>query len=125
MTINQLFKSKPTLDFILKILNIVGIKSLENNITFRKHELKDEVIEEINTIKVEFLEYYIPCKYNNYFNNLDKKKLITILRQMLRVYNFKLVSKDTHFKGEKITTYIIKTIDEKKEQNRENNCHWV
>tara|TARA_Y100000590_G_scaffold179768_1_gene204905 strand:+ start:6027 stop:6416 length:390 start_codon:yes stop_codon:yes gene_type:complete len=117
MTVNQLFKNKPSLEFILKILDIIGVKSLEHNSTFRKNDLKDSVINKINNIKFEFLEYYIPCKYNIYFTNLDNKKLITILRQMVKIYNFKIISKDTHFKGDKITTYIFKLVNEKKETN--------
>jgi len=117
MTVNQLFKNKPPLEFILKVLNIIGVKSLENNNTFRKHDLKENVITKINSIKLDFLEYYIPCKYNIYFTDLDNKKLITILRQMVKMYNFKIISKDTHFKGDKITTYIFKIGNNKKQTN--------
>ena len=41
-------------------------------------------------------DYYLPCKKKIYLNDHDFEKCITILRQCIKLYNYKLVSKEKY-----------------------------
>ena len=58
-------------------------------------------------IKNMLLPYYILCKSKIYLNNISVKKTITLLRQLLKVYDYKLVSNDYYIKSIKYILYTI------------------
>ena len=114
MTINQLFKKQPSEDLLKEIINLLGYKEYTDDITFTKNEImQTDTFEEIKK-KMEILrEYYLPCKKKVYFDNLDHKKIITILRQNLKLYGYKIESKEQLCQGNKILRYrIIKNLKE-------------
>ncbi len=57
------------------------------------------------------LQLYLPCKYN-FISNLTTKRCLTILRQVIRLYDCKLtkykVSHQSVYKIERNTKKIIK-----------------
>ena len=40
--------------------------------------------------------YYLPCKRNKYLYDLNPKKMITILRQIVRCYDYFIFSKERY-----------------------------
>ena len=91
MAINQLFKIKPSFEILLKICFLYGIdlNNLEKKNTFTKMELIELQIENYFEIIQELLEqYYLPCKNKKYLECINIKKCITILRQLLKLYNY-------------------------------------
>ena len=62
---------------------------------FTKHDiLNSDLIEKIIELKDKLLIYYIPCKAKIYLENINEKKCITILRQMLKYLNYNLKIKE-------------------------------
>ena len=119
MAINQLFKTKPSYDLLVQICLFFGIdlKKLEKKNTFTKKELRDLKIEEhFNKIKSLLGEYYLLCKRKKYLDCIDLKKCITILRQLLKLYNYSMISSE-HYNNSK--KYIVYTIHFNKIENKE------
>ncbi len=109
MTFNQLFKKKPTLELVFKILSLLKINTLEEMKTksFSKNEITENILKQMEELKPEFEDYYIKCKFDVYFTFIDDKKLITILRQCLRAVDLKLVSKKEYISGKRLIVYSV------------------
>ena len=127
MTINQLFLKKPSKKLIEKLLSIFGYNIdidndiLDENFKFNKEKLLTEnVLDKFLLIKDELQSNYIKCKQDTYFNDLNIKKIITLLRQHLKLLDYKLVSEIKYYNNQKIINYKI--INLKKDNNEKKNC---
>lgn len=109
MTFNQLFKKKPTLELVFQILNLLKFNSVDDfkTRTFSKNDMTPKVLEEMEKLKPVFEEYYIKCKFDIYFTFLDEKKIITILRQCLKLLDYRLDSKKEYISGKRYIVYTI------------------
>tara|TARA_X000000950_G_C13837762_1_gene628893 strand:+ start:1122 stop:1511 length:390 start_codon:yes stop_codon:yes gene_type:complete len=108
MTINQLFKQKPSLEVVIELLNLYGIESLDDDKQFNRNNLINLcLIDNLNIFKSKLIEYYLPCKRKVYLEDLTIKKSITILRQILKLYDYVVKSNERWIKGEKIIVYQI------------------
>ena len=119
MAINQLFKIKPPFDIVVKICVLYGIdlNNLEKKHTFTKMELIDLQIDGyFELIKKLLIQYYLPCKNKKYLECINIKKCITILRQLLKLYNYSLISSE-HYNNSK--KYIVYTVKYNKIENKE------
>ena len=112
MSINQLFKSMPSQNFVISLLNLYGIDDFDDNRFFTKKNLEElNTVEQLNDIKEDIIKYYIPCKAKTYLRNIDTSRSIVILRQFLKCYGYTLFSKEKFIKGVKHTIYKIVAID--------------
>ena len=108
MTIKQLFKQKPSLEVVIELLNLYGIDSLDDDKQFNRNNLINLcLIDNLNNFKSKLIEYYLPCKRKVYLEDLTIKKSITILRQILKLYDYVVKSNERWIKGEKIIVYQI------------------
>ena len=108
MPIYQLFCKKPDNTILEKVLECFEIKDLQDNKSFTRKNLKDmNTVTQLEKIIDDLNEYYIPCKSKKYLTKLDEKKTITILRQIVKCFNYFLFSKEKYIKGEKNITYQI------------------
>ena len=108
MPIYQLFCKKPDNFILEKVLECFDIKNLQDNKSFTRKNLKDmNTVKQLEKIIDDLNEYYIPCKSKKYLTDLDEKKAITILRQIVKCFNYFLFSKEKYIKGEKNITYQI------------------
>jgi hypothetical protein len=120
---NQLFKKLPSKEFVHNYLTLFLPKGFENEyFQFTREDIKNKKI--IKAMKSEyfnknFIEYYLPCKYKKYLQNVDEKKCITVLRQLLKVYNYNIVSSEKYSRGNKFLVYNLKNLD-KKPSEKEN-----
>jgi len=127
MPINQLFKEKPPIELIEKLLNLLGLNNINDT---RKFSKKDRTMDDIfhkrfMCIKEEFRNYYMPCKFYIYFNEkvLTYRRIITIVRQCLRLYNYTLQYREKYIDGSKVIEYNIDLLhDEKKKQIEQKKC---
>jgi len=105
---NQLFRISPDLQFTKTLLQMFGIKDINDNHSFTRLNLIDlkTVIKMEENIE-ELKKYYIPCKANKYLHGLNEKKCITILRQFLKIHNLTLNSKEKYNKGKKQLFYQV------------------
>ena len=124
MTINQLFKKKPSKEFIEEILLLYGINNFEDNKQFTRKDLENiNLCENLNNIANKFKDYYLPCKFKIYFHDMSVKKSITLLRQLLKLYDYNVKSNEKYIKGEKIIVYqILPKNSQKKQVNNNNKC---
>jgi hypothetical protein len=108
MTINQLFKQKPSIEVVIELLNLYGIDGLDDDKQFNRNNLINLcLIDNLNNFKSKLIEYYLPCKRKVYLEDLTIKKSITILRQILKLYDYVVKSNERWIKGEKIIVYQI------------------
>lgn len=111
MTKNQLFRKVPPKELIVKVVQAYGLQSLEDDSNFSKKKLKlIKTVETINELKPQLEKYYLPCKARTYLNGLNEKNVITVLRQCIRIYGYRIVSKEKYLKGEKYILYRLQPI---------------
>ena len=121
MSLNQLFLRKPPLDLFMKILNNCTIDSLNSNIYFSVNILENNnSIIKSKLLLDELSEYYLPCKKKVYFNDITNRKLITIIKQVLRLYDYKLQSNEKYSNSKKYILYQIVPKDAKVKKTRKN-----
>jgi hypothetical protein len=120
MVNKQLFSKKPELDVVLNLLKMFGINNFDENYSFNKLDLeKKNIVEELNKFKNTLDNYYLPCKSKKYLSNITLKRSITILRQVIKEYNYKLISREKYISGKKYLSYNLIKINviEKKKPN--------
>jgi len=109
---NQLFKRKIPRHLVINLLKCFGLNDFNDKqkITFKKIKILN-VLENIKKIKKELKKYYIPCKAKIYLNNITYKKSLTILRQCIKNFGYKLNSQEKYSNGEKYNLYYLKSIN--------------
>lgn len=111
---NQLFRQNPSREVCMMVLESFGIKDFGESVSFSRKDLKAlRCVEKMEELKPLLLSYYLPCKARTYLNNLDEKNVITILRQIMRLNGYNVISKEKYMKGVKYIVYSIKSIDRK------------
>ena len=87
MTLNQLFKKRPTIELVLELLKLLKINNLEETKykSFSKNDITPAVLSEMENMKHVFEDYYIKCKFDIYFTFIDQKKVVTILYLVILV----------------------------------------
>lgn len=105
---NQIFREIIPIELLYRLLNIYGINGFDLSHTFSRKELiKKNVPMKIKELEDELKPYYIPCKFKKYFDNINDKRMITILRQILRLYGYNLSSFEKYSYGEKYLIYKL------------------
>ena len=105
---NQLFRISPDMEITENILQLFGIKDMDDNHSFTRMNLIDlKTVEKMTELSENLRKYYIPCKSKKYLTNLNEKKCITILRQFLKIHNHTLISKEKYVKGNKQLFYQV------------------
>ena len=107
---NQLFKIIPSKSFVENILQLYGINGFDEHYYFTRNDLENKnIIQSISNCN-KLKDYYINCKAKKYLTNLTVKKCITILRQILRPYNYKIISIEKYKNGVKYLLYKLKNL---------------
>ena len=105
MTKNQLFRKVPPKDFVIKVLKLYGIDGFDLSKKFTLKDLEsNNVISKLKVLTSDFQTYYLKCKWK-YISGLTEKKALTLLRQLLKLYGYKLTSKEKCVKGDKFCIY--------------------
>lgn len=121
MKINQLFKTHMTDDLFYKIINCFNYSEINSNVFFSKMDLDTfDTVNRLSDLKNELKTIYLPCKSKIYMEIESSQDAITILRQVLRLFNYKLMSKQKYINNKKVIFYyIIKLLYD----NVDNNVH--
>lgn len=99
---SKLFREFPPIEVITIMLNELGLTGLTDTKLFSADELNLETLGDWAPI----LEpYYLPCKAKRYFNNLDSRRIITILRHVLPLQGYGLQCYERMHLGKKRTVY--------------------
>ena len=105
---NQLFKNKPSLEFLNKFVTIYGLKNLDDNRKFSRENLANlKTVDNISRFDDDLDYLYIPCKKEKYLSNLNEKKAITILRQLVKCQDYSVNSQEKYLNGNKILLYHV------------------
>ena len=109
---NQNFKNNPDMNIVTTLLRTFGLTGLEDDRYFTKENMKEiETVLNINLLIPKLEEYYLPCKSKLYLKDLTEKKSITILRQFIKNYNYKLITFEKSIHGRKQLTYRLMYIN--------------
>ena len=113
----QLFKNIPTKEFVEDILKLFIPNGFQDSYYqfSRKMITEKNVIEKLNLLMPQLKEYYMNCKHKKYLENLDPKKCVTILRQLLRLYEYRVISMEKYHNGQKFLLYKIEKIEIEKD----------
>tara|TARA_B100002052_G_C15421432_1_gene392946 strand:+ start:45 stop:449 length:405 start_codon:yes stop_codon:yes gene_type:complete len=130
MVKNQLFKSIPPDSVIDKVIQTFGLTSINDVNEFSKEDiLENKTVEKLYALKSELEKYYLPCKARTYLNDITPKNSITILRQLLRIKNYGVKSKEKYIRSEKSIIYKIYCLNTLSNsdilQNNKNNQNYV
>jgi hypothetical protein len=108
MNKNQLFKKLPPIDLFERLVKIYGLTDINDCRKFTKdHLTKNKTLEKIEGFREELEEYYLPCKTTKYLLDLDEKKLITILRQIAKVFDYYVTSNEKYLNSKKVLQYSL------------------
>ncbi len=113
----QLFKNIPSKEFVEDVLKLFIPNGFQDSYYqfSRKMITEKNVIEKLNLLMSQLKEYYMNCKHKKYLENLDPKKCVTILRQLLRLYDYRVVSMEKYHNGQKFLLYKIEKIEIEKD----------
>ena len=112
---DQLFKNKPDMNLVNDIIRLFGLEDFNDSKLFTKQNMIDlKTVQKVNEIVPRLQDFYLPCKSKKYLTRLDEKRCLTILRQLLKQYNYNLLTKEKCIKGEKFNYYQIIQYSNKK-----------
>ena len=117
MVLNQLFLTKPPIELLQSLIHGFGFKKFNDKKEFCYLDMdKLNTLEVFHNLELELSKYYLPCKKKIYFNdikNLNNKEAITILKQLLKIHDYDLNSREKFIKGIKYSVYKIITKQDK------------
>lgn len=119
MKINQLFTKKVDTEIVLRLLNCFSLADLNDKKSFCKYDIiQFNTIEKMNLMRSELEDFYLPCKAKIYLEGMDEKRAITVLKQILRLHGYFLLSREKNFNNKKIIFYqLINEKDKLKSHN--------
>ena len=105
---NQLFKIIPDIQIVQTILECFGLENLEDTRLFTKEHMKDiQTVDKMTELSEILKDYYLPCKGKKYLINLTEKKCITLLRQFIKVHDYKCIGMEKSVNGNKTMSYRL------------------
>lgn len=105
---NQLYKKLPTIDLFERFVKIFGLTDINDCRKFTRDTLlKNNTLEKFEGFVEELEEYYIPCKVEKYLKDLDEKKLITVLRQIAKTFEYNVISNEKYLNSRKVLQYSL------------------
>ena len=103
----QLFRKPLTKELLTIIKEIYKIKNL-NNHTFNKKKLLDyNTIEQLESFYFYISDFYLPCKVKIFLENININRTVTILKQILKEFDYTVVGTEKYDKYKKYTQYRI------------------
>lgn len=108
MKIHQLFRQKVETETLIKLLSCFGLIDLEDKKIFSKYDLcQQDTVNQLQDLLPELQSYYLPCKAKIYLDNLTEKKALTVLKQVLRIHGYYLLSKERNMNNKKVILYQL------------------
>lgn len=105
---NQLFRINPDLTIIQSLLDAFGLDDLDDTRFFTKQNMTDiNTVQKIEELKETLETYYLPCKSKDYLHSITEKRCITILRQFIKIFNYKCIGIEKSLNGKKCITYRL------------------
>ena len=103
----QLFRKPLTKELLTIIKEIYKIKNL-NNHTFNKKKLLDyNTIQQLESFYFYISDFYLPCKKKIFLEKITINRTVTILKQILKEFNYTVSATEKYDKNKKYTHYRI------------------
>lgn len=108
MKINQLFRKRVDTELLMDIVTCFGLSTLNDRRCFSKQDLMQEhTVDKLQHIIPMLEEYYLPCKARVYIDDMTEKRAITMLKQVLRLHGYFLMSRERNLNNRKIIYYQL------------------
>jgi len=105
---NQLFCKLPTLVLFERFVKIYGLTDINDCRKFTRDILiTNQTLERFDGFREELEEYYIPCKSEKYLYDMNEKKLVTVLRQIAKVFDYNVISNEKYLNAHKVLQYAL------------------
>ena len=102
-----IFRKAPPIEIVLRFIQAFGLKSLDDAGWFSKSHVRLDILE---PALIELEPYYMPCKAKVYlYSEMTELRAITILRQVLKVYDISLKTSERGRDNIKTLWYHIET----------------
>ena len=101
-----IFRKSPPLELVVKYIQGFGLKGLDDAGWFSKAHVRLDILE---PLLIELEPYYLPCKAEYLHDELTALRAITILRQLLKVFNTSLKASERGRENVKTVWYHIQT----------------
>jgi hypothetical protein len=109
MKINQLFTRIVERELAERLVSCIGLEGINDGRNFTKYDLIR--VKAVENFKENFLDeistYYLPCKARLYLVNMNEKKLLTVIKQVLRLHDFCVIARERNHGSKKIIVYRI------------------
>lgn len=91
------------------VLHAFGLKGEDDSRAFNKDDMvrNDTVMKLKEAVPLLERTYYSPCKARVYLNNINERRAVTILKQVLRKHSMTLLARERNVKGKKMMYYQI------------------
>ena len=110
MKINQLFTKMMDEETLHKLLLCYNLTGLHDSRMFSKNELEQlGTVDKVNAITEELEKYYLKCKAKLYLRNITTKKCLTILKQVVRLFQYIVESHEKNINNRKVIYYQLTT----------------
>ena len=103
----QLFRKPLTSELLMIIKKIYKIKNLNNHQFNKKKILEYNTIEQLELFYFYISEFYLPCKAKIFLENITINRTVTILKQILKEFNYTVSATEKYDKNKKYTHYRI------------------
>lgn len=115
----QLFSTLPEIAILDQLENVYPIKGFRENIVFfSKYTFESEkTVDKVKEFIPELDKYYMNCKKKVFLENITFKKSLTILRQILRIFGYKVMHKEKFVNYRKFYLYWIVYDDKLKKED--------
>jgi hypothetical protein len=108
MKLYQLFKFVPPHTFMTEFLGCFGLRGLDDSSEFSKFTLRERnTVDKLIELLPEIILYYIPCKAKKYLSEIDEDRAITVMRQLLRLFDYELSKKERVIQKKKVIFYSL------------------
>jgi len=105
---NQLFRKLPTMDLFERFVKIFGLIDINDCRKFTRDTLlQHKTLEKFDGFLEELEDYYIPCKVDKYLRDMNEKKMITVLRQVAKVFDYNVTSNEKYLNSRKVLQYSL------------------
>ena len=105
--INQLFHEQPSKELVYKYCRLYGLSGMQDRKWFSKDHINmsklTALIDDLKTI-------YIKCKARSYLTDIDSKIALTVLRQLVKTFGYKLKTQTVTQTGKRVRVYQLNKI---------------
>jgi hypothetical protein len=101
---SKLFRETPHAEIVMQMLKELGFSGINDTKLFSANELK---LDTMDTWAPLLEPFYLPCKAKRYFDALDSRRVVTLLRHVLPFHGFRLHCSERLHLGKKRTVYQI------------------